>query len=180
MTALGGCAGGSREAAAPSVSPASPHVELEGVRLSEGSGATKVWDLAAAHVEYRTPTHEADLRDVQARFYQGGKLVSSAKAPRAHLESDARRFELAGGMRVVSPDGSTGFESQRTAWQPRPGRLEAGGRVRFWRPGGRLEAGAIDADRSLQTVHLTGGVRGRLALVRTDQLPGPQVPARSR
>lgn len=155
---LTACAEEKPRAVAP---PASPHVALEGVSLAEGTGKDKVWSLEAAQIVYKPDGKVADLKDVKAGFYERGALVSKGVAPAAQLRVGERRFGL-NQVRITSPDGATGFESKDAAWRPDTGRLEASGPVKYWRPIGKIEAGALKADRGLKQVQLEGGVHGIL------------------
>lgn len=155
---LAACA---QEKPRPVAQPASPHVALEGVSLAEGTGKDKVWSLEAAKIVYKPDGKVADLQDVKADFYEHGNVVSKATAPGAQLRVGERRFGL-NQVKITSPDGSTGFESKDAAWRPDTGKLVAGGPVKYWRPIGKIEAGALKADRGLKQVHLEGGVHGIL------------------
>lgn len=134
------------------------------MRLSEGAGAQKLWELSAAHVEYREHPREADLKAVKARFYEGGKPVSSGAAPGAVLHPEAHRFELKGDVTVLARDPRTGFAAHGAVWEPQRNHLAAVGPVSFWRPGGRLTGATLTADRALRVVTLAGGVHGKLDL----------------
>jgi LPS export ABC transporter protein LptC len=159
-----GCAADRTEEAASPTPPASPHVALEGVRIKEGAGNQQVWELEATHVRYRPDGRVADMQEVQARFYEDGKVVSRATAPAAELRLGDRHFTLSGGIHLRTPDGTSGFEAGDASWHPDASRLEAHGPVRFWRPGGGLQAAHLHADRALRRVELGGGVNIRAAL----------------
>lgn len=169
-SALAGCAGEPAPEAGASTPPPpeGPRVELEGATLTETVDGQKAWALTAGRVDYRQEAGIAELSEVHARFFEEGVAVSEGVAPRAIFHLGDRRLQLLGGIRVEAEEGDAGFTAHEVTWLPAEGRLAASGEVTFWRGGHRLTGGALRADRRLEQVHLTGGVRGRAVL----DLPG--------
>ena len=162
--ALAGCpSGGPDETGAESPRP-SPGITLEGAQLTETRGGQKIWDLKAATVSYVTAPRVAELTDVTTRFYEKGQVVSTGTAPKATFHLGDRRLHLTGGIQVLAEAGEAGFSANDVRVAPEPGQLVAEGEVTFFRGANSVKAARLDADRSLRTVKLDGGVLGRFAL----------------
>lgn len=136
---------------------------LEGAELKETVAGQTVWQLKAARIDYHGAAGRAELTDIQAQFFENGRLVSACRAPRATFYPGDRRLLLTGGIRMESRVIDAGFEAREATWSPALGRLSVRGKVRFWRGASTLVASRLDADRALQRIEL-GEVQGHLVL----------------
>jgi hypothetical protein len=139
-------------------------VTLERPEFGESADGQPVWTAKAARARYQTDAKVADLEAVEAGFYEGGKLVTRAKAPGAVWREVNRELALIGGATLQATTGRAGVEARAARWDAAAGRLHADGGVRFWQGANSLSAEALQADRALRRVELTGGVVGRFVL----------------
>lgn len=150
----------------PRVEPtqAPPAIEFSGVDLVEFSAGTKLWDLKAEAVHYDPDGQVANLTGIQARFWEDGRVVSTAVSPTAVLDSRTRDLRMGGGIRVDSAIANTQVRADEVVWQAASQSLQAKGDVTFQRGPSRLEGPALWADRSLMKVRMGSPVRARIAL----------------
>lgn len=146
----------------PTVAP--PAIEFSGVDLVEFDAGSKLWDLKAVSVHYDPDLQVANLSGIEARFWEGGRVVSTAVSPTAVLDSRTRDLRMGGGIRVDSAIANTQVRADEVIWQAASQSLHAKGDVTFQRGPSRLEGPALFADRSLMKVRMGSPVRARIAL----------------
>lgn len=143
---------------------APPALEFRGVDLVEFSAGAKVWDLKAVDVHYDPDSQVANLNGIQARFWEGGRVVSTAESPRAVLDSRTRNLVMSGGIRVDSALANTQVRADEVVWQSASQSLHASGSVTFQRGPSQLTGPALWANRSLMKVRMGSPVRARIGL----------------
>lgn len=148
----------------PQASAPPPAIAFRGVDLVEFSEGTKLWDLRAERVHYDPDSQVANLDGITARFWEGGRLVSTAVSPTAVLDSRTRDLRMRGGIRVDSAIANTQVRAEEVIWQAASQSLQAKGDVVFQRGPSRLEGPELWADRSLMKVRMGSPVRARIAL----------------
>lgn len=144
--------------------PPPPVIEFNGVDLTEYSGGSKLWDLKAEAVHYDPDTQVASLKGILARFWEGGRIVSTAVSPTAVLDSRTRDLRMGGGIRVESTLANTQVRADEVLWQAASQSLQASGSVTFQRGASRLMGPALWADRSLMKVRMGSPVRALIGL----------------
>ncbi len=145
-------------------SPPPPAIEFRGVDLVEFTEGTKLWDLRAERVHYDPDSQVANLDGITARFWKGGRLVSTAVSPTAVLDSRTRDLRMKGGIRVDSAIANTQVRADEVVWQAASQSLQASGDVTFQRGPSMLTGPELRADRSLMKVQMGSPVRARIAL----------------
>lgn len=143
---------------------AAPAIEFRGVNLSEFAGGSKQWDLTARNVRYDLDSKQAFLEQIEARFWENGKVVSTARSPRAALETGSRNLVLQGGIQVVSSDADTRLSAQEVQWVAASESLHASGDVRFQRGPSALAGPQLWADRSLRRVKMGSLIQARVQM----------------
>lgn len=144
--------------------PPPPALTFRGVDLVEFSAGSKLWDLQAVDVHYDPDSQVANLSGIQARFWEGGRVVSTAVSPRAVLDSRTRDLVMSGGIQVDSALANTQVRADEVVWQAASQVLHAKGSVTFQRGPSRLTGPALWADRSLMRVRMGSPVRARIGL----------------
>lgn len=151
-----------KRAIAPS--DTSPAIEFRGVNLSEFSGGAKQWDLKAREVRYDVDRKQAFLEQIEARFWENGQVVSTARSPMAALETGSRNLVLKGGIQVISSDADTRLSAQEVEWVAASESLHASGDVAFQRGPSRLAGPQLWADRSLRRVKMGSLIQARVQM----------------
>lgn len=144
--------------------PPPPAIEFRGVDLVEFSEGAKLWDLTAESVHYDPDSQVANLNGIEAHFWEGGRIVSTAVSPTAILESRTRDLKMVGGIRVESALANTQVRADQMIWQAASQSLHASGSVTFQRGPSRLMGPALWADRSLMKVRMGSPVRAQIGL----------------
>lgn len=144
--------------------PPPPAIEFRGVDLVEFSEGAKLWDLTADEVHYDPDSQVANLKGIQARFWEGGRVVSTAVSPTAVLDSRTRDLRMGGGIRVDSALANTQVRADQVVWQAASQSLHASGSVTFQRGPSRLMGPALWANRSLMKVRMGSPVRAQIGL----------------
>lgn len=147
----------------PAPTPTSPPgIVFRQMHLVEYAAGSRIWDLDATHVQYDGDGQRAVLRDIQARFYDRGKLVSRASAPEALLDTRSRDLSLVGGIQVTSADAATLVRADQVGWSAGSHALHARGAVAFRQGPTAVEAAELWADTGLRQVRLGPRVRMHL------------------
>lgn len=147
-----------------SPSSAPPALTFKGVDLVEYAAGAKLWDLNADHVEY-DPDHEVShLSGIRARFYEQGRVVSTATSPVAVFRSGSRDLRMRGGIEVDSQVANTHVTADEVVWQSRTQQLHASGSVMFQRGPSRVAGPELWGSRSLEQVRMGSPVTARLRL----------------
>lgn len=146
----------------PSATPAGPAFNFAGVDLVEFSEGAKLWDLKADQVVYDTDHQVANLRGIRARFWEGGKVVSTADSPEAVFDTATRDLRMKGGIQVGATRSDTAVRADEVVWQAASQSLHAKGNVKFRRGVSRLEGPELWGDRSLEQVRMGAPVRATL------------------
>lgn len=132
--------------------------QLNGVDLGEWEGGRKVWALKANRVTYDGERRKASLKDIEARFWEAGVLVSTAHSPRAFIDTTDRRVEMGGGISIVSKVEDASVKADGIDWSGGNQRLHATGDVFFHRGKNLVRCTELWADRSLRKVEMNGPV----------------------
>lgn len=143
----------------PSATPAGPAFTFAGVDLIEYSEGAKLWDLQADQVVYDTDHQVANLRGIRARFWAGGKIVSTADSPEAVFDTGSRDLRMKGGIRVGATLNDTAVRADEVVWQAASQSLHAKGNVTFRRGVSQLAGPELWGDRSLEQVRMGEPVR---------------------
>ena len=146
----------------PATSP--PAVEFQGVNLIEFANGAKLWDLDAQHVQYDSDHQVADLEKIRARFWEHGRVVSTAQAPEATLETSTRNLLMKGGISVVSQDANTHLSARQVEWIAASQSLHASGDVTFQRGPSRLTGPELWGDRSLERIRMGKDIQAHVLL----------------
>ncbi|HEY9854175.1 MAG TPA: LPS export ABC transporter periplasmic protein LptC [Stenomitos sp.] len=148
----------------PQDAPPPPAIEFRGVDLVEFSEGAKVWDLNAESVHYDPDSKVANLKGIQAHFWEGGRVVSTAVSPTAVLDSRTHDLRMGGGIRVDSALANTQVRADQVIWRAASQSLQASGSVTFQRGPSRLMGPTLWADRSLMKVRMGSPVRALIGL----------------
>ncbi|MBO9539868.1 LPS export ABC transporter periplasmic protein LptC [bacterium] len=143
----------------PSATPAGPAFTFAQVDLVEFGEGAKLWDLKADAVVYDSEHHVANLSGIHARFWEGGRVVSTADAPEAVFDTDTRDLRMKGGIQVEAARSDTAVRADEVVWQAASQSLHAKGDVKFSRGVSRLEGPELWANRSLEQVRMGAPVR---------------------
>lgn len=149
----------------PAPSPtAPPGTVFRQMHLVEYAGGARLWDLDAQHVHFDGDAQRAVLQGIQARFWDHGRVVSRARAPRALLDTHSRDLRLVGGIHVGAEGQDSRVEAESVVWSAASHSLHAQGAVMFQQGPSMVRAPELWADPSLRKVLLGPAVRLRILI----------------
>lgn len=148
---------------APSPPPPPQQAQLQGTELDEWVDGRKVWSLKSERVTY-DGGRLAVLKQIEARFWEGSRMVSSARSPQATLDLPSRKVQMEGGITIESKMDDASVHADRIDWSGGQRRLHATGDVTFRRGTNVVRCRELWADASLRTVSMQGPVSARFDL----------------
>lgn len=146
----------------PSAPPPGPAFTFSGVDLVEFAEGAKLWDLVADSVVYDADHQVANLKGIRARFWEKGRVVSTATSPEAVLDTGTRDLRMKGGIQVGATRTDTAVRADEIVWQAASQSLHASGNVVFSRGFSRLSGPELWGDRSLEQVRMGAPVRATI------------------
>jgi LPS export ABC transporter protein LptC len=141
-----------------------PAIGLRGVDLIEYGAGSKLWDLKASEVSYDPDGRVATLHDIRARFWEQGRVVSTAQSPLAVFDTRGRDLRMQGGIRVDSTVEDGHIAAREVVWSAASQSLHASGDVQFQRGPSWVRAPELWGNRSLRRVRLGSPTQARIRL----------------
>jgi LPS export ABC transporter protein LptC len=149
----------SPQASPPASPPAEkPFLRIEGTTLSAADPAgRRLWDLRAAQLTMDNAQQRVVLTRVEGRFYSGGTVRLTFRAPNAVFHVRSRDVEMTGGVVGRSSDGRI-LRASRVRWSGGTRAIQAEGTVVLTQRGMAIHSDRLTADGALDQVKFSGNV----------------------
>lgn len=142
-------------------------MSFSNVSIAEFDGATRLWDLHAAEVDYDHKV--ARLRSVKVQLFKDLRVSAVCQAPAADFDTTTRDLTLLGPVRVVAQDGNAVLSAENVTWSGATHKAVAHGRIEIKHGPSQLLAYGLEADTASSHVVLAGPIDGRFRVAH----PGP-------
>ena len=120
----------------------------------------RAWVGTADRVRWSAQEAIIELTNVRCTFFEQGRRVLQASAPRARVNQENGRVVLSGGVRGASEVEDAQFEADEVEWDIATRRLVATGHITFVRGDWRVTGGErLEADTALRDAEMTGQMR---------------------
>ena len=127
------------------------------LELADASGQ-RVWEGSGRRLHADVEEEQAELSDLECRFFENGEVALEAKAGRGQVEWSRRRVTLTGGVQARSALGHGEVRADRITWSVADRTVHASGNLEYKRRGMRATAPKLSADTALKVIELTDGI----------------------